>query len=291
MGEEREIELPPEWGGIIPSTVFLDEARRIVEEAQTKDLTLRVMGGVGIRLHCLDYQDFANRMRRLGEGEQEFTDLDFMSYKGQRNRMKDLFDSIGYVKRRATLSTAASERQIYFHSKGWFFVDVFFDKLLVANHPLDFRNRLELDFPTIPLTDLLMEKLQIVNFSEKDLKDTLILLRAHRLEQREESDVIDIRRIGQLLSKDWGFYYTLTNNLKGVKAFLPRLRGLTEEEMQELRSKIDLLLEHVEREPKSMGWKMRAKVGARKMWYQPVETTETVGEFGVWRLLEKRERK
>jgi len=51
-----------------------------------------------------------------------------------------------------------------------------------------------------------------------------------------------------------------------------------------------MLLECIEREPKSMGWKMRAKIGARKMWYQPVETTETVGDFGVWRLLDKRER-
>ncbi|MFB0568857.1 MAG: hypothetical protein ACETV0_04505 [Nitrososphaeria archaeon] len=290
MGEEREMELPPEWGGIIPSQIFLDEAGRIVEEAQRRDLVLRAMGGVGIRLHCLDYQDFATRIGRLGEGEQEFTDLDFMSYRKQRNQMKDLFESVGYVKRRATLSTAASERQIYFHSKGWFFVDVFFDKLLVANHPLDFRNRLELDFPTIPLGDLLLEKLQIVNFSEKDLKDTLTLLRAHRLEEREESDVVNIGRIAKLLSKDWGFYYTLTNNLKGVKAFLPKMTDLTEEEAQDLGSKIDMLLECIEREPKSMGWKMRAKIGARKMWYQPVETTETVGDFGVWRLLDKRER-
>jgi len=37
-------------------------------------------------------------------------------------------------------------------------VDVFFDKLLVANHPIDFKGRLELDYPTITVTDMLLEK-------------------------------------------------------------------------------------------------------------------------------------
>ncbi|MFQ5946422.1 MAG: hypothetical protein ACE5NC_09280, partial [Anaerolineae bacterium] len=48
--EEREIRMPEEWDGIIPTEVFLDEARRIVHEAKERALTLRVLGGVGIRL-------------------------------------------------------------------------------------------------------------------------------------------------------------------------------------------------------------------------------------------------
>lgn len=38
----------------------------------------------------------------------------------------------------------------------------------------------------------------------------------------------------------------------------------------------------IDREPKPFGWKMRAKVGSKKKWYNPVERTETVGGFGVW---------
>jgi len=29
-------------------------------------------------------------------------------------------------------------------------------------------------------------------------------------------------------------------------------------------------------------------VGAKKQWYKPVETAQTVGEFGIWKLRERK---
>jgi hypothetical protein len=43
----------------------------------------------------------------------------------------------------------------------------------------------------------------------------------------------------------------------------------------------------IDEEPKSAGWRMRSVIGAKKQWYNPVETTQTVGEFGLWKLREK----
>lgn len=289
--EEREIEMPPEWGGIIPSQVFLDEARRIVAEAERAGLTLRALGGVAIRLHTLDQVDLARRLGRLGEGQQEFTDLDFMSYRKHRGRMKPFFEELGYAKRRATLSSATSERQIYFHPQGWFFVDVFFDKLLVANHPLDFRGRLGLDSPTISPTDLLLEKLQIVNISDKDVKDIIILLAAHDLAETNAADAINGAYIARLLSRDWGFWYTVTTNLTGLKELLPHMEALTDDERHRIGEQVDDLLAHIETAPKTLGWKARARIGPRVRWYEPVETMETVAGFGIWRLREEPTRK
>lgn len=288
--EEREVSMPEEWGGIIPSQVFLDEARRIVKEGEKEGLILRAMGGVGIRLRTLEHADLAQRLGRLGAEQQEFTDLDFMAYRKQRNKMKGFFEGLGYSKRRATLSTAASERQIYFHPHGWFFIDIFFDELLVANHPLDFRSRLELDSPTITPTDLLLEKLQIVNFSEKDMKDTIVLLLAHQVGDREEG-LINAAYIARLLARDWGFWYTVTTNLRGIKDLLPDMEALSRKEGDDTASRIDELLAHIEREPKSLKWKARARIGSKMRWYEPVETMETVGEFGIWRLAEERKKK
>jgi len=287
MSQDQFVELPAEWGGFVPSQAFIDESRRIIDEANRGGLLLRAMGGVGIRLHSLDYSEFASRMGRIAEGKQEFSDLDFMSYKKQRDQMKDFFGSLGYSKRRATLSTAASERQVYFHQKGWFFVDVFFDKLVVANHPIDFRGRLELDSPTIPVTDLLLEKLQIVSLSEKDFKDTLLLLIAHDLKAGDESEAVNVDWLAKLLSNDWGFWYTVTTNLKGIRALLPTLPDISEDERSNLLSKVNSLQARIDAEPKTTGWKLRGTLGPRKRWYQQVETTETVGEFGIWRLREK----
>ncbi len=284
--EKIEVEIPPEWQGIIPSQVFMEEAKKIVEEASKKDILLRVMGGLGVKLHSLNQEELSKRIGRLGKEKQEFTDIDFMSYRKHRKKVEEMFKAIGYIKRKTTLSSAASERQIYFHPKGWFYVDVFYDKLLVANHPIDFRGRLELDYPTVTVTDLFLEKTQIVNFSEKDLKDVVLLLRAHNIGETEK-ETVNIEYVSNILSKDWGFYYTVTTNLKGIKKLLNKIEGLKEEDKQDLNNKLSQALKKIDEKPKTMKWKMRAKVGTRKRWYNPVETDETVGGFGIWRLMEK----
>lgn len=284
MTEERVIRMPAGWGGIVPTEAFLDEGKKIVEAASKAKIPLRLIGGVAIRVHSKEHAELAKRLGRLGPNEQEYTDLDFMSYSKFRDAVRKFFESSGYRKRRTTLSSAATQRQIYFHPDGWFYADVFFDKLLAANHPIDFRGRLELDSPTISLTDLLLEKLQIVSFSEKDLKDTLLLLRAHNLSEAQAPEAIDIRHIASLLAREWGFWYTVTTNLKGLRKAALEMPSLQETEKSDITSKIDRLLEVIEKEPKTSGWKIRAIIGARKRWYEPVETSQTVGEFGIWRL-------
>jgi len=303
---DKEIirELPEEWKGIIPTEVFFNEAQKIVKEAQKKGVILRVLGGLGIAIHCQDCRDFAKRLGRVGTGAiqgQEYSDIDFMSYAKQRDNVKDFFSELGYAKRRATLSSAASERQIYYHPKGWFYVDVFFNKLMVANHPIDFAGRLELDYPTISVTDLLLEKIQIWEaFSVKDLKDCLLLLKAHKVEEKGQRESIDSSYIAKLLSSDWGFWYTATTNLKKIRKFISEIeklgaeaeidpQNLAIEDREEVIRKIENLLERIDKEPKSFSWKMRSKAGTMKRWYNPVERPETVGGFQIWEALIEKE--
>ena len=286
--EDRVIEMPDEWKGIIPTQVFLDEGRRLVEEATKRGVPIRLLGGVAIRMHCVELLDFAKKLQRLGEGQQEYTDLDFMSYAKYRNKMKEFFNEMGYDKRPTTMSSAATQRQIYFHPKGWFTVDVFFDKLLAANHPLDFRNRLELDAPTVTPTDLLLEKLQIVFPSEKDVKDSILIFRAHEISESEENNRINAKAVSELLAADWGFWYTVTTNLNGLKGYVAEFELIDETEKKDVTAKIDTLFSAIEKVPKTSGWKMRSIMGTKKKWYNPVETTQTVGEFGLWRLRERK---
>ena len=286
--EDRKVEMPPEWAGVVPTQAFIDEGKRLVDEAARREIPLRLLGGVAIRIHCLEFLDFAEKLMRLGEGQQEYTDLDFMSYmRFRKSKMIEFFEEMGYEKRPTTMSTAATQRHIYFHPKGWFYVDVFFDKLLAANHPLDFRGRLELDSPTITPADLLLEKLQIVFPAEKDIKDLLLLLRAHEISQAEEKNKVNAKFIAAKLASDWGFWYTVTSNLTGLRQYVEEAQSLTVEK-QDLTSKIDRLLRAIETEPKSTGWKMRSIVGSKKKWYNLVETSQTVGEFGIWRLRERK---
>jgi len=297
LDKEIRRELPEDWKGIVPTKVFIQEAETIVEEAEKKGITLRILGGLGVAMHCQEFRDFAIKLGRTGTGVvegQEYSDIDFISYRKYRDRIKDFFSDIGYAKRRATLSSAASERQIYYHPKGWTYVDIFYDQLLVANHPLDFKGRLELDHPTIPVTDMLLEKIQMWEaFSVKDLKDCLVLLKAHKVEEKGGKESIDASYIAKLLAGDWGFWYTATTNLKKIKKFVSDIDKLSAEaeidpsrfekkDREEIVGKIGTLLERIDRESKSFAWKMRSKAGTKKRWYNHVERPDTVGGFGIW---------
>ena len=304
LDKEIQRELPKEWKGIVPTEVFIRESQEIVEKAKQEGIILRILGGLSIAIHCQEYREFAKRLGRIGTGViegQEYSDIDYVSYRNCRDKIKELFDKIGYAKRRATLSTAASERQIYYHPTGWFYVDVFFDKLLVANHPIDFRGRLELDYPTITVTDMLLEKIQMWEaFSVKDLKDCLLLLKAHEIKEKSEKESIDTLYIAKILAQDWGFWYTATTNLKNLKKFITEIdklgieadinpKQIEKKEREDITEKIEAILERIEKEPKSFGWKMRAKIGTKKKWYNPVERPETVGGFGIWEAILKEE--
>lgn len=303
LDKEITREMPKEWKGVVPTEVFLEEAEKIVKEANVRDIQLRILGGLGVAFHSQEFRDFARKLGRVGTGTiegQEYSDIDFMSYRKHRDKVKELFSDMEYAKRRATLSSAASERQIYYHPKGWFYVDVFFDKLIVANHPINFVGRLELDFPTVTVTDILLEKIQMWEaYSIKDLKDCLILLRTHSVEEKIQKESIDANYVAKILSEDWGFWFTATTNLKKIKKFISDIeklgaevgidpRQLKREELEQIIVRIDKLLERIEKEPKSFKWKMRAKVGTKKRWYNPVERPETVGGFGIWETLLER---
>ncbi len=261
---------------------------------------MRILGGLAIGMHCRNQLDFAKRLARTGTGVvegQEYSDIDFVAYRKHRDKLKEFFGKIGYVKRRATLSSAASERQIYYHPKGWYYVDVFFDELLVANHPINFRGRLELDYPTITVTDMLLEKVQMWEaFGVKDLKDCLLLLLSHDVKEETNEEAVNSSYIAELLADDWGFWYTVTTNLENIKRFVTELEKLgpdakidtkliTTDERSNINAKIDSLVRKIEDQPKSFGWKMRARVGTKKQWYCHVERPDTVGGFGIWEAL------
>jgi len=299
QGAQQHRRLPPEWNGVVPTEYFLSEAVRIVEKSKEFGVSLRAMGGVAIALRCTGEKDFARRLGRLTPGGQEYTDLDFAGLLKERNNLVKYFQTLNYEKRPSTLSSSTSQRQIYFHPEGYFTVDVLMDQLLIANHPIDFRKRIGIDPLTISLADLLLEKVQMwVSFSEKDLKDTLLLLKAHDLsEDGTDGESINASYIADLLSDDWGFYYTATTNLKKIIDILENLetagKGVNidplkvpNDERTILVGRIQHLLKVIEGRPKSFRWKMRARLGTTKGWYNEVETPSTVGDFGVWRLRE-----
>jgi hypothetical protein len=70
---------------------------------------------------------------------------------------------------------------------------------------------------------------------------------------------------------DWGWYYTATMNLNKIKKMAYEYPQLSQEDKMIVGQRVDKMLSYIENRPKSFKWKMRAKVGTKKMWYNPVE--------------------
>lgn len=244
---------------------FLEEAQRLVEEAQKQGLILRVMGPIALHYHFPAYVDLYRRMERLGE--RVFTDIDYAAYSKHRSKLVPFFESQGYDFDKDTMMYFGQERHIYFGSKIPM-IDVFFDKLDM-NHCVDYRGRLELHPLCVSLTDLLLQKMQIVEINDKDLKDAMLLLLAAPLGENDEG-CINLRYIAGRMSDDWGFYYTTTNNLEKVKKATGGVAALDADMQAVIHQKADTIREAIENEPKTWKWKLRAKTGPKKIWYKEV---------------------
>jgi len=289
------IDLPEEWGGVIPLQVFIDEAKNLVSEGEKFGIDFRLLGGLAIRLHVQPHglEDLYKSLKRLGD-RIEITDIDgAISYKHMKKADK-FMAAKGYIKRKPTLSTAASQRRIYIHPKNWWFIDCFYGKIKF-NHDIDLEDkRLKLDSPTLPLSELLLGKAQIVNMNYKDVVDTIMLLLPHKIGYSDQPETINIEYIGKKYLKDgayaWGFYHTVSTNLSNIKNYLAEFKELNEDQRTLIITKIDEMLDYFEKLPKNRSWKARAKIGTKTKWYRPVETTQTVGEFRIFsgkQLLEK----
>jgi hypothetical protein len=140
-------------------------------------------------------------------------------------------------------------------------------------HRIPLSERLELEASTVPLAELLLTKLQIIELNEKDVRDTVLLLHGHPVEEHDE-DAVNGARIASLCAADWGLWRTITANLEHCRDRVDDYELLSPEREQ-IAARFNQILDRVEAEPKSRGWKLRAKVGERKRWYDlPEEVTQ-----------------
>ena len=241
------------------------EATRLVAAAAEQSLLLRITGSVAVHLHCARHNAL---MRQLGR--RPFYDIDFWARDRDHQRIDAFFQAQGYVPDPAArgLREWGIRRQIFAHPETGIKIDVFMDELEMA-HSIRFADRLELADPCISLADLLLSKLQIHEVTANDLIDLTVLLSEHRIGS-QESGQIDLDRVLDVLCEDWGFWYSADLNLALLHHSVQR-PGLDSALAALVRTQIETLRAHLAEAPKSRRWRMRAKIGTRKRWYQQVE--------------------
>jgi hypothetical protein len=245
---------------------FVAEAKAVIRAANDRGLHLRLLGALAVIEQC------PNGVWLLEQTNRVLTDLDFMGYDREILQVEGMFQELGYEVlggRGVTMDVWVGRRIFHDPAGGRRRVDVFLDRLDFC-HPIELKGRLEMEAVTIPLTDILLEKLQIVEINEKDLKDLVVLLLEHPIADDRAPGSFDATYVVDLLSKDWGFYYTVSLNLDRIRRYMGTIQELTEEHRATVSDRIDELWRRVEGAPKSLKWKLRARVGASRRWYQEV---------------------
>jgi len=264
---------------IRPTTeFFIKSAVEIVQRAREVGAEARIIGGLAILIHSMDYMDLFRRLRRLNcEEDKQITDIDLITYKAHVKRLDSVLTRLGYTADPRIALYYGDARRIYYPSDKSYQIDVFIDQLSY-NHTINFgkpnSGRLELDFPTIPLSDLLLEKLQIHKIAEKDIKDVILLLRAHQLSDEYEKDTVDLKRLQKVLGDDWEFWYDAKLNLEKVSIFIKNYETngvLSDIEALDVTRKIERLLQFLDEMPKTKKWLNRAKIGEKRKWWNEIE--------------------
>jgi hypothetical protein len=204
--------------------------------------------------------------------------MDFACISSKKREVMAFFEERGFLGD-PRFNLLHGDRQMYFTTAdGTTSVDVIMDKLNMC-HVLDFSDRIDRMPDTLDVTDLLLTKLQIVELNEKDVHDLFHLLSAFEVRPGDEPGTIGLDRIGRLVAGDWGWWRTVTMNLDKLVQLagadhgdhadlLPEARRFEPaEQARSIRTACDEV-------PKTMKWKLRAKVGDRVQWY---EVPEEVG--------------
>ena len=254
---------------------FIEEAKECVQAAADQGLTLRVMGGLAIFLHSQEHRELWEKLVRLGK--KIFTDIDYVAYGKHRVKMIKLFQNRGFVINQKMLYHYGKTRQIYYGRKIPM-AEVFYDQMHF-NHRISFKRRLEQDSPTFPLAELLLQKLQMVRMNEKDIKDAIVLLRAHELGS-DDKNRINKNQIADALCKDWGFYFTAAENLGKIRTALDSYEAVGPADKEVVGQRIDELLGYLEEQPKSLKWRSRAMIGTKVKWYNEVDEWDVIASQG-----------
>jgi len=228
-------------------------AEDIVATASAEGLMVRILGGVGVYLRCP-----SAKTAHLGR---PYADIDLITLSRSGQRLSLILDRLGYEPAKRFNALHGLSRML-FDSAGGVHVDVLVDRFEMS-HRLDLRHRLTIDPETVSLADLLLTKLQVGKYTDKDALDSLVLFIDHDLTNDDVG--INLGRITDVVSKDWGWWRTATDNLRRLSELAssvdldPRARAIAIE-------RINRLTGAIEQAPKSLRWRLRDRIGERIEW-------------------------
>jgi hypothetical protein len=234
------------------------EALRLISDSASLTVPLRLIGGTAVWFHCPS--------ARRPPLARAYGDIDFISVSKNNRALTTFFEVHGYEADKLFNALHGAQRLNFTDSVRGRAVDVLLDRFVMC-HTIELRERLALDATTIPITDLLLTKAQVIQLNEKDVKDIMALLLDH---DPGTPDGIDVSRLVGATHADWGLEHTVRKTLAEVQAALGSV-GLGTGQIATIKSNIAAVIAALDAAPKSAKWRIRARVGERIRWYDEPE--------------------
>lgn len=235
------------------------EAAALLDAAEP-ELGLRLLGGLAVRLQTPGglHPAFAR----------EYGDIDLAVPRRRGHRAERYLEDMGYEPDGVFNATTGDRRLLFQDPANDRRVDVFVGRFEMC-HTIPIMDRLAVEPRTIPLAELLLTKLQVVQLTAKDRGDALALLHHHPVADHD-AGAVNAAVAARLCAADWGLWRTCTENLAAAHGSIAGY-PLSATERSQLAEAIDRLRDRLDGEPKTAGWRLRARLGEHRRWYRQPE--------------------
>jgi hypothetical protein len=249
----------PAVAGAVPLADPVAEARRVIDAAREQGVPLRAVGGVAVYMLSPEFQPLLPR---------PIKDIDLVTPRGHGGAAGRVLAQLDYVGEEMFNALRGSRRQLFHDPVNRRDVDVFVGEFTMC-HTVPIAERLDRLPYTVPVAELLLTKLQIVELNERDERDIYTLCYHHELTD-DPSAGVDSALIAGLCADDWGLWRTCKGTIERCLADLDRY-GLDGPARDQIISRLSALWDRIEAEPKTSRWRRRSRLGERKRWYQEPE--------------------
>lgn len=232
------------------------EGLRILAATEEKGIPLRLLGGMAVYL--------SSPCTREAPFSREINDLDFVVSRKKAYSFEKLLEKIGFEGDHEFNSIHGESRLLFYSDL--MELDIFVGGFEQC-HSMDLEKYISSSAQIIPLANLLLTKLQIVRINEKDIVDILALLHDHEIQNDgNPNEIISLSAINSIVSNDWGWYTTCSDNLEKINSYV--VDNFTNSEQDMLTKKIETIRVSSQNSAKSLRWKIRSKVGRKVQWYE-----------------------
>lgn len=241
----------------------VEEGVRVVKAATERGLTMRLLGGVAVYVQSPNGGPVLPR---------PIGDIDVVTRKGNRSKVVDVLTSAGYTPDEMFNAVHGSRRLLFYDEQHQRKLDVFVGEFVMC-HSIRVAERLDRDPLTVPLAELVLTKMQIVELTERDQRDIYNITYHHHVSNGDGSG-IEGDHVAHVCAQDWGLWRTSKSTIERCRSNLAGY-GLDAVASATIVDRLDTLWRLIEAAPKTAKWRLRNRVGDRIRWYgEPEEHSD-----------------